>query len=154
MYFWVQPVTKEEIELCRFRVRVERLRLAVIRGDKEFPMREVKNIAQLVRERMAALKVEAKKATDGFHAETQRTVGNIGKINSLTKELKDSNKEVEDVLSGAGSNFPPQDEQSLGLLGSSSSDQASVDRNGVSVNPDAKKVEGLDHNGVAKNPDA
>lgn len=128
------------VEVCRLRVRIERYRLAVSRGDQ---MREVRSLADTLRTTVLALKAKTNKSIEGFQSEVQRAHDNNGKVDSLTKELKLANQEVEAVLGDTGSNFPTSEEGQL-YLG---------DGNGVGTNPDAREPVKSDPNGV-RTPDA
>jgi hypothetical protein len=81
-------------------------------------MQEVKNLAQAMREAVASIKDEAKKAVDEFQAEVVNSKVNMQKVKAFTDDLKKANKEVEAII-GGGSNFG-----------------APVDKNGVTVNKD------------------
>lgn len=91
-------------------------------------MREISNIALVMRENIASLKAKAQAATDAFQAEVSNSLASIDKVHSMTQELKAANKEVEQMLGQSGSNFTPA---------GSGSTLGPPDINGVQVNKDA-----------------
>lgn len=99
---------------------------ASLQGDND--MREISSLAQTMREAIASLKASAAAATQDFKSEVSNSNTNISKIKSLTKDLKDANKDVEQMLGESGSNFTPVGSEST--LGK-------PDINGVQVNKNA-----------------
>ena len=73
---------------------------------EEMAMREIKGLAQAVRENIAQLRANAAAAAKNFTTEVKNTNDNIGKLNSVTAEMQVANKEVEGILADVGSNFP------------------------------------------------
>ena len=113
----------QEVELYRFRVRIERVRLAVMRkqGNGAY-MKEIQDIASAL-QALTALKQAASTTTAAFSSEAANAQVNIAKVQSLTKELKDANTALESVLGQGGSNFAP-----------TTSTLSKPDANGVQVN--------------------
>lgn len=68
-------------------------------------MREVLNLAGSLRDTLTSLRAEAERAKNEFHGEHKATQVAIGKVKSLTKDLKQARQQVEGVLGEAGSNF-------------------------------------------------
>lgn len=85
-----------ELEVCKLLIQL-----------KEHNMREIQNLAQVMRDTISDLKKQATDAASGFQTEVGHTKDNIAKVQSLTQELQDANKEVEQVLGQSGSNFTP-----------------------------------------------
>ena len=83
-------------------------------------MREIKGLADTVKATVAQLRANAAQATNNFQNEVNHTNANIGKLNSLTAEMANANKDVEAILADAGSNFAPLEQK--------------ADSNGVTVN--------------------
>jgi predicted nucleic acid-binding Zn-ribbon protein len=100
-----------ELDVYRLRVKIERLRLQVVRTSKERKMREVRGLAETIRERVKALKAEAANATNEFNSEHDATIASIGKVKSITSELRAARQEVDAQLGDVGSNFPTQEGQ-------------------------------------------
>lgn len=73
--------------------------------QKGVHMKEVKDMASVMRTSIAKLKQSFTDAKNELTTEVSNSQSNLGKIQSLTTELKQANKEVELEL-GVGSNFP------------------------------------------------
>lgn len=114
----------QEVELYRFRVRIERVRLAVMRkqGNGAY-MKEIKDITSAL-QALTTLKQAASSTTAAFSKEAANAQVNISKVTALTQELKDANKALENVLGASGSNFAPEGNSTL----------SAPDANGVRVN--------------------
>lgn len=90
----------------------------------DYDMREIKGLAQTMREAVASLKAKAASSAAEFQAEVAHSNVNFDKIGSVTQELKDANKEIEQMLGESGSNFSQSTVDTLGK----------ADSNGVRVN--------------------
>lgn len=98
-------------------------------------MREVKSLAQGMKEAIANVKkanLDAKSELDG---EIQRSLTNADKVRSFTRDLKDANGEVESFLGDTGSNFP----QEGGSDTPSQNTSHRADANGVILNTEINK---------------
>lgn len=117
-------------------------------------MREVRNVAQVIRETVKTLRAQAAVGAQAFQDEVAKTKVNMEKLGSLTKELKAANLEVETALGESGSNFPLEVETTSSMQETSSKagNPMPIDQNGVRPNAEAAPVEGVDVNGVRINP--
>jgi hypothetical protein len=75
--------------------------------SKESHMREVKQLTGNLRDMMANIKKSALQAQSEFQSEGQRALDNAEKVHAVATELKDANKELEQLLGETGSNFSP-----------------------------------------------
>jgi hypothetical protein len=100
-------------------------------------MQEVKDMASVMRASIAKLKQSFVDAKNELSTEVSHSQSNLGKIQSMTSELKAANKEVETEL-GIGSNFP-----------TSSEDGPKPDLNGVTKGG-GTKPENISEHGVIK----
>jgi hypothetical protein len=131
-------VNEAELEVYRLRVKIERFRLQVVRTSEERRMREVRGLADTIRERVKALKAEAVMVTQEFNSEHDATIASIAKVKSITTELRAARQEVDAQLGDAGSNFPTQEETrssepKIPSVGTATN-WSRPDSNGVSVN--------------------
>lgn len=92
-------------------------------------MREIKNMAQNMKDKLAALKAQYN--SNELNAEIDRANTNSEKIKAFTQELKDANAEIESFLGETGSNFSPSEE-------SATRKQYGPDHNGVTINQETK----------------
>ena len=84
-------------------------------------MREVKGLANTMRGLIAELKQGHAAAMGRFNQEAAISKVNLEKVNAVTEELAEANREVEAMLGDTGSNFPEQE-------------KSQFDQNGVKVN--------------------
>ena len=68
-------------------------------------MREVRNVAEVMRETMRQLKADSVAAVGEFQKEVSVSQEQMGKVRALTSELKEANQEVSAMLGESGSNF-------------------------------------------------
>ena len=94
-----------------------------VESAEDNEMREMKAITSSLKSLLAGLKQQADAAAQGAADEGKRALSNIDKVNSFTRDLKQSNVEIEQVLGDIGSNFPPSEE-----------DLPKTDANGVTLN--------------------
>lgn len=96
-------------------------------------MREVKNLAAGMKDAVASLRKLSADAKSNLDVEISRANVNAGKVNSLAKELKEANLEIEEFLGETGSNFPSSEESDT-----QPPDAAGhADKNGVTLNKEA-----------------
>jgi hypothetical protein len=69
-------------------------------------MREVRELAEGMREAVASIRKTHTDAKSGLEVEVARAAVNSEKVKAFTQELKDANLEVESFLGETGSNFP------------------------------------------------
>jgi hypothetical protein len=123
---------------CSYCAEVESLLRVLAARQKGVKMQEVKDMASVMRSSIAKLKQSFVDAKNELTTEVSHSQANLGKIQSLTTELKQANKEVELEL-GIGSNFPTSSE-----LG------PEPDLNGV-IKGVGTKPEGITEHGVKVN---
>lgn len=81
----------------------------LVRQTRGIEMREVRSVAEVMRDKIARLKAQTTTALGAFNDEVQRADENLKKVDALTSELKDANRDVEQMLRESGSNFPTSD---------------------------------------------
>ena len=140
----------EYIEICRLRVRFEWLRICAIKYlERGEDMREVKGLAQDMREKVAALKRDTIKARTEFATEVANSRSNLTKFKAFTTDLREANKEVETMLGETGSNFPTSEDTPVKKPEITSPSSDNTDTQGKS-----EDVAKPDTNGVILNPEA
>jgi hypothetical protein len=97
------------VSTCEYCEEVEQLLRVLAARQKGTPMKEAKDLAQTMRASIAKLKQSFADASNQLSTEVAHSQATIGKVQSLTSELKQANKEVETEL-GIGSNFPTSSE--------------------------------------------
>ena len=77
------------------------------RSERNNHMRAVKSMAQTLRDAITGLKQATLDAQNEFQTEVSNGMVNVSKVKSMTQDLRDANKEVEQMLGQSGSNFTP-----------------------------------------------
>jgi hypothetical protein len=98
-------------------------------------MQEVRDLATSIKDAVTSLKSVSEGAKAALAYEVIRASVNADKVNSFIQELKDANKEVEELLGSVGSNFPPADHKVSEVKATAS--KSIVDLNGVSLNKES-----------------
>ena len=107
-------------------------------------MQEVRDLTAVLTDSIAFIRKAHADAKDSLSAEVAKARANVDKINSLTSQFKEANKELEAFIAGTGSNFPPPDdvtgtgEAPVGLM-STPVVSTRADINGVILNPEGKR---------------
>lgn len=107
-------------------------RLTFLSLARELKMREVKSLADELKQSLADVRQMTIDAKNELMDEAKRAIGNAGKVRSFTKDLKDANAQVEAFLGDSGSNFPPE------TLGDTPPPTGKHDLNGVRLMEDKK----------------
>ncbi|HET9285698.1 MAG TPA: hypothetical protein VFR24_27415 [Candidatus Angelobacter sp.] len=68
-------------------------------------MREIKDLGSTLRDAVGKLRQDTANAKQRFSSELAHTQANLVKVNALSQEMADANKEVEALLADTGSNF-------------------------------------------------
>lgn len=109
-------------------------RLIFLDMARDIKMREVKSLAQGLKDTIASVRQMTIDAKNDLEAEAKRALGNAAKVVSFTKDLKDANAEVETFLGDTGSNFPPPTGNTQPQDG-----HPKHDINNVTLNPEIKR---------------
>lgn len=97
-------------------------------------MQEVRDLTAVLGDSIAFVRKAHADARDTLATELVKARANVDKVNSMTRDFKQANMELEAFISGTGSNFPPAEHEDL-----VSEIKPQADINGVTLNAENKK---------------